>query len=279
MASKQILAQIGVFALLGLNVGAYYVFWPHRESDNRSEAKAVTQEKGATQLLPEKKVKPAPPTELPAGVPTRATPLQIANPPAPALEQKANDDPIAKLLQHIERENGAPRPVNQSENGDREMPTTPGVGVASAITPKVPPTPADVPGVWLVRTEMIGPQTKVVAKLKQSAIEFTIVCDRVEVPIPGGTIHAIGKVKFQGAGMTGTCKRLTLPLHETRLTFQDQVEIVQDAKLASNLSSERIVWDLPAIPVEPVSQPQFAPAESRILDFVPAPPPLLGTPK
>src|SRR5262245_36653231 len=55
MGNKQLFAQIGVFALLGLNVGAYYVFWPHKESGAQSESKALPQAKAQTRLLPDKK--------------------------------------------------------------------------------------------------------------------------------------------------------------------------------------------------------------------------------
>src|SRR5436189_5414951 len=102
MASRQLVAQIGVFAILGLNVGAYYAFWPHRESENRSQARPQPG-KGQMQLLPPTPLPDkldATPTVLSGGVP-----LLIDNPPAESAV-KPDDDPLARLLQHIQKEQG-----------------------------------------------------------------------------------------------------------------------------------------------------------------------------
>ena len=55
--------------------------------------------------------------------------------------------------------------------------------------------------------------------------------------------------------MKGTCQRLTLPLHETQLIFEEQAKIVQDANPGSSLSGERVVWELVPM-VEPQPTPQ-----------------------
>jgi len=271
MASKQILAQIGVFALLGLNVGAYYVFWPHRESDAKGDTKPMSTERGVAQLRIEKKDKPAPPKVVPALVMNQTAPLPIANPPVNPPQAKDPDDSVIKLLQHIEKEAGTPitlpMPMTPNDADNGGLPGLPieekkprvamaakgdsGIVGVSAVTPKAAPSS------WLMNMEEVGPQTQLTAKLRSPALEFTILCDRVEMK--GGTVLALGKVTFAGAGLKGQCQRLTLPRHAAQLLFEEQVNLTQDAKLGANLRGERILWELNAPAVEP--QPQVLPIE------------------
>jgi len=59
-------------------------------------------------------------------------------------------------------------------------------------------------------------------------------------------MQAVGRVTFAGAGLKGACQRLTLRWNESRLVFEDQVYLVQDTIAGSNLSGDRIVWQLSA---------------------------------
>lgn len=307
MGNRQIFAQIGVFALLGLNVGAYYVFWPHKESGNKSEATTVTQEKGKTHLLPTKKDKTAPPIavrpdEIPTGVLGSAALLNMDKPSmSPPLNVGA-DETLGKLLEHIKNET-APAPGGSEKRNDaedrlprlvlpeekkpnpsppshadldRKQPSNSGIAVASALTTKVTPSP------WLLNMEVVGNQTQLIAKLRQPvfgrpAVEFKILCDRVEMKAPGDVVQALGKVTFAGAGLQGSCQRLTLPLHETQLVFEEQAQIVQDANLGSILRGDRIVWEASTISAE--TQPLVTPAEFRPTRSIPPFSPALGNPK
>ena len=276
MASNPIVAQIGVFALLGLNVGAYYVFWPHKESDNKSEAKAPTQEKGVTQLLPAKKEIPAP-KESP-----KPAPLLIPNPPATEPEKK-EDDTLAKLLRHIQNEAGQQNKQPKANDVDALQPRVPPVDrkpiatpadadivPAGALTPKAGPSP------WVLQMDVADKQTRLTAKLQRTVsdqvpIQFRIQCDRTETTASGAVV-ALGKVHFTGAGLTATCQRLTLPLGEPRVILETDVHIIHDYSSATNLRGDRIVWDIneKSSPLPPA----VAPAEFRPNDSVA---PIYGT--
>jgi hypothetical protein len=289
MAHRQLFAQIGVFVLLGLNVGAYYVFWPHHDSGSKSEAKSPREEKGEVHLLPappDQRPTTAKPKEFAPNPRSDAVPLSIPGSASKSDEETSADDAISKLLDHIKKEsadvNQAPaapigekndvlpekqdNPAKKSElpairflpddnkpkplprlKADPLLPDTgnPNVGVTSALTPKLPPGP------WLLHTETVGDQTLLIAKLRQLPstrllAEFRILCDRLEAKGRGGDVQAVGRVTFAGAGLKGACQRLTLRLHESRLVFEDQVYLVQETVAGSNLSGDRIVWEIPA---------------------------------
>jgi hypothetical protein len=257
---KNLIAQLGVFALLGLNVGAYYVFWPHKEGSAQTES----QPKPQPRLVLEKSA--APPKEVPALLVSNPMPLQIDNPPAKPPEPQDDDEQaVRRLLKSIER-----------TQGEVNLPTgaTPPqqVAAASPITPQVAPSP------WLLNMETINGQTQLIARLKQPivnqkpALEFRILCDRVEVKSPGA-VQAIGKVSVIGAGIKGACQRLTLPLNETQLIFEEQAKITHDYNPGSTLTGERITWE-PTLMVE--VQPM--PRDDRPFNLFPLTPPSLGRP-
>ena len=115
------------------------------------------------------------------------------------------------------------------------------IGVTSALTPKVPSP-------WLFHLDTEGAQTLLIARVQypgtdRQAAEFRILCDRVE-RTPTGDVQAVGKVTFAGAGMKGACQRLTVPLQESRLLFEEQASIVQDLNAGGSLRSDRLVWEL-----------------------------------
>lgn len=277
MGNKQILAQVGVFALLGLNVGAYYVFWPHKESAAQSETKV------AAQTLPIKNDAPPmfelKPMDAPVENAIRTPSLQIDNAPIKLHEPPSEDESIRRLLESIQKDDGKKEHNNElpklpTRTIGEEQRSTDNVAVTAALTPRMAPSP------WAVNMEMVGTQTQLIARLKQASIdkrpmiEFRIQCDRVEVKSPGA-VQAIGKVTVLGAGLKGTCQRLTLPLHETQLIFEEHAKIVQDNNPASSLSGERVVWELVPV-VEP--QPAPAPVEPRPFSLFPTSPPSLGQP-
>jgi hypothetical protein len=285
---KQLFAKIGVFLLLGLNVGAYYVFWPSHNGASKSEAKAPKEEKGEVELLPTRP-KSAQPKELPASSLADAIPLSIPSAPKMSERGASADDAVSKLLNHIKKETEAanevaappmPRffdekkdvfpekqegpakkggfPAFPDDNKPKPLPLLkadplildPNIGVTSALTPKVAPSP------WLLNMESVGNQTLLIAKLRQPATggqvaEFRILCDRVETKAPGGGVQAVGKVTFAGAGMKGACQRMTIPIQETRLLFEEEVSIVQDLNAGASLRGDRFIWELATEPKMP----------------------------
>ncbi len=85
MEGNQSLAKIGVFLLLGINVGAYYYFWPRNQEASKPAANAAAPEKGATKLVPTSgtaEEQDAPPTPFPLSIPG-----QPKLPPPPVVMQ------------------------------------------------------------------------------------------------------------------------------------------------------------------------------------------------
>ena len=103
---KQFVAKIGVFALIGLNVGAYYVFWPSHDNGAKSEARSPREEKGTVQLLPTAPI-PAKPKEIAPASLNDAAPLSIPGSVKKPMEQTSPDDAVARLLDHIKKETDA----------------------------------------------------------------------------------------------------------------------------------------------------------------------------
>src|SRR6185369_7845849 len=254
--NRQLLAQVGVFALLGLNVGAYYAFWPPNENEKRSDAQAVAAPKAQTKLLP---------TKLEARAPIGAAPLQIVKPPTQPPAKK-DDDKLIQLLEHIQKEQ---EPKGTTVSRTRDVPPRDEalprdvVQVGDIQIPLTPPiAPRTATLLWSVTMEKSGNQSLVVAKLNDRPIEFRILCDQVETNSPAGAVQAIGKVTITGAGLKGTCQRLTIPLQETHLIFEEKVHLEQNAFSLGVLRGERIVW-------EPALRPaELLPAEFRPTDWV-----------
>jgi hypothetical protein len=207
MAHKQLFAQIGVFVLLGLNVGAYYVFWPHQDSGSKSEAKSPREEKGEVQLLPappDKQPNIAKPSEFPANPRSDAVPRSLAASASNAEKDTSADDAVSKLLDHIKKESAdgkrAPagpfneknyvfpekqdNPAKQSElpairflPEDNKPKSLPPLKADPLLPDPSNPnvgvtsalTPKLPPGPWLLHTETAGDQTLLVAKLRRPA--------------------------------------------------------------------------------------------------------------
>jgi hypothetical protein len=291
MVNKQVFAQVGVFLLLSVNVAAYWFLWPNYHSVSSNEGKAPTQEKGVTRLIPETPPKTLPPALLKDAVPL-SIPVSAQSPEKSAPDQET----LSKLFDHIKKETGTTAPLDIQKPAFEEMPLplpgaskfvpvlpseplrsdnapppNQGIAVASALTPKVQPSP------WLLSMEMVGTRTLLLAKVRQPGTanvlaEFNITCDRVEMKSPGD-LQALGKVTITGAGLSAECQRLILPIHETRLVFEEQVQIQQMRGPGSVLRGERISWELPATPV---AAPPVAPGDFRPADLLPPAP---GLPK
>ncbi len=279
MENQQLFAKVAVFALLGVNVGAYYVFWPRQQSDAVCEPSVPRQGKGVAELLPEpaaKQAKAAAPKELAASFVKEAPAVKVVEPDKKQdSDIVAADDLVRKLLEHLEKEKRAVEPAptfpkdekqalkehKQPDPINREplpvpktlpplkadpLPTDrkdiePGkAGVTSPLTRKTLPSP------WILHTEPVGKQTLLIAKLQgvRSSVEFRILSERIETK--DNEILALGNVVLNGAGLRGECQRVTLPLADARLVFEEKVRIVQ---VTGSLQGDRITWEFnPAAP-------------------------------
>ena len=250
MVDKQAFAKIAIFLLLGVNVAAYYYFWPHHDNGVKNAPQGPREEKGQVTLLPEERddaTPPAKPKELPAITLVDAAPLSIPNAPAPAKMENPAVDPLVKLLDHIQREKDEVKnllPAFPPLPGEKPQPLppipstplNPEFGVTSPLTPKQPAK------AWSWKAEQFGVRTVLIAKLPE--IEFRIVCDRVSEDPNGNEVAGLGNVTTTGAGMCVECRRVRLPLRELRLVFEEQVVVTRPAGMGL-LRGERFVWELP----------------------------------
>ncbi|MSQ94830.1 MAG: hypothetical protein EXR98_09780 [Gemmataceae bacterium] len=267
MDNQQLYAKIGVFVLLGVNVGAYYMFWPRDQGGSVRETTAPRESKGEVVLFPDPTVmapKVAKPKELAAGVSKDAAPVQ--NPDRtkkPASDVLAADELVRKLIEHMEKETRPDAPPQESPGAQKKDAAAPRplpplqadpllgtrkdldpakVGVTSPLVPNPLPSP------WVLQTEPVGKQTLLIAKLQgatREVAEFRILCERIENK--ENEVLALGNVAFTGPGLRGECHRLTLPLLESRLVFDDQVRLVQGA---GTLRGDRITWEVNATVIQ-----------------------------
>src|SRR5262249_44738482 len=122
-----------------------------------------------------------------------------------------------------------PPPATPAGAAGPEVPVVPVSRESTApktVSKRTATRPMESP--WLLNMGMAGGQTHLTAVLRprtagQAVAEFRVLCDRIEMRAPDGTVQAIGKVTFIGAGLRGTCQRLTLPLGETRIIFEENV--------------------------------------------------------
>lgn len=285
MSNQQIYAKICVFALLGLNVGAYYYFWPRREQGGDVQ----------TEVQPESK--PLPPPGAVEKPRAAVTPNQLPEIPAPkpppihgaAFEKKEDagagsaNEMVRKLLEHLREENknkknSPPDLANEKRqpelaplfpNDKKPRPLPPlgadplpidlksidpsKIGITSPLTPKPSPGP------WVVSMEKVGQQTLVTATLHagtKQAVEFRILCDHVEKLPSSQEVLARGNVAFAAGGWKGHCQRLTLSLLEPRVVFEEKAHIGHLAS-SGTLVGDRVVWEIPSFPpsVQPGARP------------------------
>jgi hypothetical protein len=257
MSNKQFFAQIGVFLLVCLNVTAYYFFWPANDERSSATVEASAERKNLQF--------------------TNAEEQEVWTVPGNKIQPPAIDHPAPKF------DGSLPPPASVPE---------------SAWAPSIPRPESDLAtkiqqSPWLLNMEVVGTQTQLIARLRQqsaglSPAEFKILCDRVDMQAAEGAVQAVGKVTFFGPGLKGTCQRLTVPVAEMRIIFEESVEVTHqgppDTRTAYPyiLRGEKIVWELP----EAVRAAAMIESEVRPARFtLPLPPaeaislPTLGAPR
>ncbi|GEM_PF-4234350 len=95
---------------------------------------------------------------------------------------------------------------------DRHIAQTGGVKVGMTDSP------------WTMHLESVDGKTVLQAIVHQKA-KFKVVCDRVDLQAPRGTMLAVGHVQLSGEGFMGACERLSIPLHDDRLILEGNAEV------------------------------------------------------
>lgn len=268
MSCRQMLAKFGIVVLLGLNIAAYFYLWPRKEVTTN-----VADESNPVAVLPPK------PKDFPNAAAKQAKPVE-----PPVKDTMA--DPLVRLREHIKTEAPSDGFVVPIPATVERIEVPPPLPRAEAPLEPVPPSalpalqgkpiddvavtsplaPKQVEDPWIIVPHALeANNTLIVAKLRfappNQAVEFEIRCDRYEETATRG-IDAIGNVTFVGAGIKGSCRRLSISSDNARLVFTGQVTIASlftDKMPRSALTGERIVWELPSVGVE-VNSAEFRPA-------------------
>jgi hypothetical protein len=257
--SKQLLAKCGVFVLIVVNLGAYYLFWPEisastvnaEKQENPGKAPPVTATAPAGQSgepaqplsMPEEPTQlvSLPPSEsAPDGLP--AIPDPAAGPlPPPVMVAQAEDPTIEKLKRlkaSFSKESTPPAPAPLAPLPvDPPKPPAPVQAQPTDLAPlpqtttPVPATPKTDPksmapskSPWTLQWEINDGRTTLTAKLHKR-VDFRIECDGVKMETQDGALVAVGKVAFSGPSLRGTCDRLTVSLGSDNLVFEGKAEL------------------------------------------------------
>ncbi len=77
---------------------------------------------------------------------------------------------------------------------------------------------------WIMNLETVNGKTVLQAIVHHKA-RFKVVCDRLDLQTPHGTLLAVGNVQLSGEGFQGACDRLSIPLHDDRLILEGSAEV------------------------------------------------------
>ena len=77
---------------------------------------------------------------------------------------------------------------------------------------------------WTMHLEAVDGKTVLQVVVHRKA-RFKIVCDRLDLQAPRGTMLAVGSVQLSGEGFQGACDRLSIPLHDDRLILEGNAEV------------------------------------------------------
>jgi hypothetical protein len=77
---------------------------------------------------------------------------------------------------------------------------------------------------WTMHMETVEGKTVLHAVVHRKA-RFKIVCDRLDLQTPRGTVLAVGQVQLSGEGFQGMCERLSIPLNDDRLILEGNAQM------------------------------------------------------
>lgn len=82
---------------------------------------------------------------------------------------------------------------------------------ASAVKPLTSP--------WSFHLEIVDGKNLITAKVGKT-VQFRVVCEKLEIQSPVGSIHATGKVKIQSEALEVSCDRLTIQLNDEAVLLE-----------------------------------------------------------
>lgn len=77
---------------------------------------------------------------------------------------------------------------------------------------------------WVMNLETVEGRTVLHATVHRKA-RFKVVCERLDLQTPRGTLLAVGMVQISGEGFQASCDRLSIPLNDDRLVLEGKAEV------------------------------------------------------
>jgi hypothetical protein len=284
MNASPFFAKLVVFTLIGVNLGAYYIFWPRQQpgaaehgagrlSLKRDHADTSVDVAEAVSDAPAPVARPAQPefdvqqvaAPWPQAVESGSAPRSAEPNSAAAPPDVGAFLPVAAAP--------APRPAPDDQQTTLESLKNAVAGGAAALAVSAPAGVAKTDtSPWTFQMDFSEGRTLLLARLRQGP-EFKVLCDRVEMKAPDGAVQTVGKVALTGPGVTATCQRLTLPLSGEPLVLEGQAEVRFDegAQLGWELKSELLRLRLRPGSAGRATPVSAAPAEESAKQAAPAP--------
>jgi hypothetical protein len=135
--------------------------------------------------------------------------------------------------------------------------------------PPLPPGPCP----WTLKMTVVDGLTVMEARVGKE-IQFRIVCEKLDLASPRGSINAQGEVKISGSGLDGHCQKLLINWHDDHILVEGNaylkclreghdVELQADrlSLRLSESSSIKGVGQAKPTPVEELSEPQESRSE------------------
>src|SRR5262249_43657087 len=77
---------------------------------------------------------------------------------------------------------------------------------------------------WTLRLEIVKGKTKLTASIGKK-VQFRVLCDKLNLQAPRGSIEALGAVKITSSGLEGTCDRLAIAWQEDRVVLDGKAQL------------------------------------------------------
>lgn len=100
---------------------------------------------------------------------------------------------------------------------------------------------------YKVRMEMISGVTQV-ELLRGEDVALRVQCDRLDVQMPGGGLHATGKVCVTAPGIEVRCNRVVIGWHAGEIAMEGQVRIMcQNGAMRTEMTAESVSCKLSGV--------------------------------
>jgi len=193
----------------------------------------------APKPMPAAKADPQCPSQCPGQCPS-ACPVTF---PAPVAMP---DSPVVPVVVPVAQVEAPPAPTPPC------LPPCPPVEVPPAARPirqvamaVAANTVAAIP--YRVRMEMCSGVTQV-ELLRGDDVALRVQCDRVDVQMPGGGLHATGKVCVTAPGIEVRCNRVVIGWHAGEIAMEGQVRIMcQNGAMRTEMTAESVSCKLSGV--------------------------------